>query len=60
MRWIWHRQCRRVVRYESGNSVKEILGTPNLVWETNRKQGAYEGQPIYDGERARPPRISGP
>ena len=35
-------------RYESGNQVKELLGTSHLQWDVNKKQGAYKGQKVYD------------
>ena len=31
-------------QYESGNNIKEILGTPQLVWDTKNISGVYEGK----------------
>jgi len=42
----------RARRYESGNAVKELLGTGHLKWDESKKQGAYAGQKIYDHTRA--------
>ena len=42
----------RARRYESGNAVKELLGTGHLKWDETKKQGAYAGQKIYDHTRA--------
>ena len=43
---------KSIYRYESGNSVKSILGTSNLCWNTDQKEGAYKGQKIYDHNKA--------
>ena len=45
------RQSRLFREYESGNTMKNLLGTPDLAWDTNQKQGAYSG-PVFDGARA--------
>ena len=45
---LWAAPCR----YESGNAVKELLGTGHLRWDENKKQGAYAGQKVYDHTRA--------
>jgi len=42
------RQSKLYRQYESGNNVKDILGTPNLRWNTSKKEGAYDGHAIYD------------
>ena len=42
------RQSKLYREYESGNNVKDILGTPNLRWDTNKKEGAYKGHGLYD------------
>lgn len=42
------RQSKLFRQYESGNSVKDLLGTGHLQWDTTQKQGAYSGQPVYD------------
>ena len=34
-------------RYESGNTMKDLLGGGNLKWNTNKLQGAYKGK-CYD------------
>uniref|UniRef100_A0A7S4PQN2 Uncharacterized protein n=1 Tax=Guillardia theta TaxID=55529 RepID=A0A7S4PQN2_GUITH len=39
------------VRYESGNSIKDLLGQGSLKWDENRKQGAYSGK-VYDHNKA--------
>eukprot|EP01035_Chromulina_nebulosa_P024171 gene24171-31417_t len=46
------RQSKLYRMYESGNSVKSILGTSNLCWNTDQKEGAYQGQQIYDHIKA--------
>lgn len=46
------RQSKLYRMYESGNSVKSILGTSNLCWNTEQKEGAYQGQQIYDHIKA--------
>ncbi len=33
-------------RYESGNSMKDLLGQGSLKWDENKKQGAYAGQKV--------------
>jgi len=35
------RQSKLYRQYESGNDVKGILGTANLQWKTDRKEGEY-------------------
>ena len=40
------RQSSLFRQYESGNSVKGLLGTGRLQWDTNQKEGAYSGQPV--------------
>lgn len=42
------RQSKLYRRYESGNAVKELLGTGHLKWNENKKEGAYKGQKVYD------------
>lgn len=42
------RQSKLYRMYESGNDVKSILGTAHLCWDSNQKQGAYQGQQVYD------------
>lgn len=42
------RQSKLYRKYESGNDVKSLLGTSNLCWDPSQKQGAYQGQKIYD------------
>ncbi len=42
------RQSKLYRMYESGNDVKSILGTSHLCWDSNQKQGAYQGQQVYD------------
>lgn len=46
------RQSKLFRQYESGNSIKSILGTPNLCWQTNTKEGAYAGQRVFDHEKS--------
>lgn len=41
------RQSKLFRQYESGNDVKDILGTSNLKWKTDVKQGAYNGK-VFD------------
>jgi len=33
------RQTKFFRMYESGNTMKALLGTPNLAWDTNKKPG---------------------
>ena len=42
------RQSKLFRQYESGNSVKDILGVSHLAWKTDSKQGAYMGHSVYD------------
>ncbi|CAK9099184.1 unnamed protein product [Durusdinium trenchii] len=49
------RQTHFFRKYESGNTMKALLGTPNLSWDVTRKQGAYEGR-IEDPYAASPVR----
>ena len=42
------RQSSLFRQYESGNSVKGLLGTPNLCWNTHMKEGVFTGQIAYD------------
>ena len=42
------RQSKLYRQYESGNDVKHIMGTPHLQWNPNKKEGAYEGEPVFD------------
>lgn len=42
------RQSKLYRMYESGNDVKDILGTSHLQWSTTQKQGVYEGHELYD------------
>jgi hypothetical protein len=44
------RQSRYFRQYESGNAVKGLLGTPHLQWDETKKQGAYEGHTVYEGD----------
>ena len=45
------RQSRYFRQYESGNAVKSILGTDNLRWDENKKEGVFAGHAVYDGSR---------
>jgi hypothetical protein len=45
------RQSRYFRQYESGNAVKSILGTDNLRWDVERKEGVFQGHAVYDGSR---------
>eukprot|EP00428_Durinskia_dybowskii_P065743 CAMPEP_0170374936 /NCGR_PEP_ID=MMETSP0117_2-20130122/10883_1 /TAXON_ID=400756 /ORGANISM="Durinskia baltica, Strain CSIRO CS-38" /LENGTH=340 /DNA_ID=CAMNT_0010629957 /DNA_START=59 /DNA_END=1081 /DNA_ORIENTATION=+ len=42
------RQSKLYRTHESGNDVKCILGTSNLCWDTDRQEGAYKGQKVFD------------
>lgn len=42
------RQSKLYRMYESGNGVKDALGSGHLAWDTNYKQGAYAGQKVFD------------
>eukprot|EP00747_Dinoflagellata_sp_TGD_P169052 gnl/TRDRNA2_/TRDRNA2_196940_c0_seq1.p1 gnl/TRDRNA2_/TRDRNA2_196940_c0~~gnl/TRDRNA2_/TRDRNA2_196940_c0_seq1.p1 ORF type:complete len:189 (+),score=17.71 gnl/TRDRNA2_/TRDRNA2_196940_c0_seq1:103-669(+) len=44
------RQSKYFRQYESGNTMKGILGCSNLQWDVNRKEGAYAGQAVYDAD----------
>jgi hypothetical protein len=48
------RQSKLYRMRESGNDIKSILGTPHLCWDTRQKQGAYEGQAVYDHTKENP------
>lgn len=45
------RQSKLYRMYESGNNVKSILGTSNLCWNTDVKEGAYSGHQVFDHMR---------
>uniref|UniRef100_A0A7S4PQ04 Uncharacterized protein n=1 Tax=Guillardia theta TaxID=55529 RepID=A0A7S4PQ04_GUITH len=45
------RQSKLYRKYESGNSIKDLLGQGSLKWDENRKQGAYSGK-VYDHNKA--------
>lgn len=42
------RQSKLYRQHESGNDVKSILGTDHLRWDTERQEGAYKGQQVFD------------
>eukprot|EP00434_Breviolum_minutum_P039989 symbB.v1.2.035528.t1/scaffold4806.1/size34549/2 len=42
------RQTKFFRMHESGNTMKALLGSPNLAWDTTKKQGAYQGHKIED------------
>ena len=42
------RQTKLFRMHESGNTMKALLGSPNLAWDTTKKQGAYQGHKIED------------
>lgn len=42
------RQSRLYRVHESGNDVKAILGSSNLCWNPDIKEGAYYGQKVYN------------
>lgn len=42
------RQSKLFRMYESGNNVKDILGTSHLAWKTDQKEGAYRGHDVFD------------
>ena len=48
------RQSKLFRQYESGNDVKGLLGQAAIQWDVNRKQGAYDGAPVYDAARNAP------
>jgi len=48
------RQSKLFRQYESGNSVKALLGTANLQWNTQEKEGAFKGQPVWDHNTVAP------
>ena len=41
-------------QYESGNATKALLGQNSLIWDVEKKQGAYAGQHVYDHLKAPP------
>ena len=43
------RQSKYFRQYESGNDVKSLLGTDNLRWDVNKKEGVFAGHSVYDG-----------
>ena len=42
------RQSKLYRMYESGNEVKDLLGTGHLQWNTSKKQGVYNNHTLYD------------
>ena len=45
------RQSRYFRQYESGNNVKSLLGTDNLMWDVNKKEGVFSNHAVYDGAK---------
>jgi len=45
------RQSRYFRQYESGNNVKSLLGTDNLCWDVERKEGVFQNHAVYDGRK---------
>ena len=45
------RQSRYFRQYESGNNVKDLLGTGHLQWDVNKKEGVFDGHSVYDGAK---------
>jgi hypothetical protein len=41
------RQSKLYREHVGGNTMKEILGNGELKWDTNRVQGAYDGQRVH-------------
>jgi hypothetical protein len=46
------RQSKYFRQYESGNSMKGLLGNSNLGWNTQEKEGVFKGQKVYDFDNA--------
>ena len=44
------RQSKIYRTNESGNAMKSLLGQDNLAWDTEKQQGVFSGQAVYDGE----------
>ena len=42
------RQSQLFRQNESGNTMKSLLGSSHLQWDTKHTQGAYDGRPAYD------------
>ena len=42
------RQSQLFRQNESGNTMKSLLGSSHLRWDTRHTQGAYAGRPAYD------------
>ena len=42
------RQSQLFRQNESGNTMKSLLGSSHLQWDTKHTQGAYAGRPAYD------------
>eukprot|EP01039_Chlorochromonas_danica_P009369 gene9369-10344_t len=42
------RQSKLYRVHESGNNMKNLLGTSHLSWDSDKQQGAYDGRPVYD------------
>ena len=42
------RQSQLFRQNESGNTMKSLLGSSHLAWDTKHTQGAYAGRPAYD------------
>ena len=41
------RQSQLFRQNESGNTMKSLLGSRHLQWDTKHTQGAYDGRPAY-------------
>lgn len=45
------RQSKFYREGNSGNAVKDLLGQGDLAWDLDQQQGAFSGQPMYDGRQ---------
>ena len=45
------RQSKLFRRDNSGNAMKELLGSVGTKWDVNKNEGAFKGQQVYDAYR---------
>lgn len=50
------RQSKLYRIHESGNTMKQLMGQENLIWDVNNKQGAYSGK-VYDHQEDEAKRV---
>lgn len=49
------RQSKIYRQNESGNAMKSLMGHDDLSWDTEKQQGVFAGQSVYDAEKHHSP-----